>query len=111
MRSANFSIDNLYVQNQYLNRNLKDLGMIEAAGTLKDKAHKAIQTMIQSTITDEFNWRIGAKLYERTGLKRQGHRKGAYRRHLTTSFGRSELLIPRLKDAQEHSVTIVAPFV
>ena len=101
MRSVNFSTDNLHFQEQYLKRNLRDLGMMEGMEPFRQKAHVAIQNLIQSTVQDEFNWRIGAKLYQRAD-RRRGHRKGRYTRSLTTSFGRSQLLVPRLKNASEH---------
>ena len=99
MRSVNFSEDNLHVQLQYLNRNLKHLGLAEGMDLFNQKAQLAIQNLIQSTITDEFEHKIGARLYERTGPKRQGFRKGHYPRYLTTRFGRSEILVPRREDA------------
>ena len=102
MRSVNFSSDNLHIQLQYLNRNLQHLGMAESMDNFNQKAQHAIQNIIQSTITSEFEYKIGAKFYERTGPKRRGYRKGHYSRHLTTRFGRSEILVPRRQDALEY---------
>lgn len=103
MRSINFSDTNLHLEFQHLNRNLRQIGMTEVMDSFSQKAQTAVKRLIQSTVTEEFEYRIGAKLYQRTGFKRRGHRKGAYRRFLTTSFGRSELLVPRLKDASQKS--------
>lgn len=102
MRSVNFSSDNLHIQLQYLNRNLQHLGMAEGMDNFNQKAQNAIQNIIQSTITSEFEYKIGARFYERTGPKRRGYRKGCYSRHLTTRFGRSEILVPRRQDALEY---------
>ena len=99
MRSANFSSDNLHVQFQYLNRNLSGLGLGDGMDSFKSLAHRSIQNLIQETVNREFEYQVGARIYERTGPKRLGYRKGLYARSLTTSFGRSDLLIPRLKDA------------
>jgi len=102
MRSVNFSTDNLSSQDRYLKRNLRDLGMIEGMEPFRQKAHAVIQNLIQSTVQDEFDWRIGAKFYERAQRRMGRHRKGRYTRSLTTSFGRSELSVPRLKNASRY---------
>jgi transposase-like protein len=73
--------------------------MAEGMDLFNQKAQVAIQRIIQSTVTEEFEYKIGARLYERTGSKRRGYRKGRYLRHLTTRFGRSEILVPRREDA------------
>ncbi|MBI3313999.1 MAG: IS256 family transposase [Candidatus Omnitrophica bacterium] len=101
MRSVNFSSDNLAVQFKYLNRNLRQIGMTGAMDSFSQKAHHAVQHMIQSSVCDEFERQVGAKWHERAVFKRRGHRKGVYPRFLTTSFGRSELRVPRLKDASK----------
>ena len=76
--------------------------MTEAMDNFKINAHKTIQNLIQNTVEEEFFCKVGAGLYERTSRRLGRHRKGRYSRSLTTSFGRSKLLIPRLKDTLTH---------
>jgi transposase-like protein len=86
---------------QYLHRNLKEIGMTQGFNDFSQKAQRAVQNLIQSTVMEEFERSVGAKWHERRAVRRIGYRKGNYRRYLTTSFGRSTLEIPRLKDASQ----------
>ena len=97
MRSINFSSDNLAVQWQYVKRNLRECGTLDNFDDFETKAHKAIQTLIQGSIYEEFTEQIGANKYERSDY-RVDKRKGEYSRHFSTTFGRSEIKIPRLRD-------------
>ena len=97
MRSLNFSSDNLAVQWQYVKRNLRELGIEEQAEDFEAKAHRAVQRLIQDGIYEEFTEQIGADKYERTDL-RIDKRKGEYPRFFTTTFGTSQIKIPRLRD-------------
>ncbi len=97
MRSVNFSQDNVAVQWQYVKRNLRELGLLENFGDFEQRAHKAIQALIQNSIYEEFKLQIGADKYERVNT-RQDKRKGEYPRFFTTTFGTSEIRIPRLRD-------------
>lgn len=97
MRSVNFSKDTLHVQFQYLNRNLRQIGMTEAMDGFSQKAHRAVQNMIQRSVCDEFERQVGAKWHERAGLRRRGHRKGVYPRFLTTTLDVQSLKSPALK--------------
>jgi len=69
---------------------------IGVADKFESEAHRAIREILQRSIDEEFDARIGAKRYERNKA-REGFRKGTYKRWLTTTFGRSELKIPRVK--------------
>jgi len=62
----------------------------------ESEAHKAIKNILQKGIDEEFNAKIGAKRYERINT-RTAIRKGTYVRCLTTTFGRSELEVPRAR--------------
>ncbi len=97
MRSLNFSNDNVAVQWQYVKRNLEELGVLGQVDDFEAKAHKAIQELIQGSIYEEFDQQIGAGRYERSDT-REDKRKGEYPRFFTTTFGRSEISIPRLRD-------------
>ena len=97
MRSLNFSNDNVAVQWQYVKRNLEELGVSGQVDDFEAKAHKAIQALIQGSIYEEFRLQIGADRYERANT-REDRRKGEYSRFFTTTFGRSEINIPRLRN-------------
>ncbi len=97
MRRIDFSQDNIPVQWQYLKRNLHELGMLAKFDDFEQKAHQAIQRLIQETIYEEFKLQIGADKYERNA-SRQGRRQGEYERFFTTTFGTSRINIPRLRN-------------
>ena len=95
-KCVNFSKSNVSVNWQYVKRNFREMGILtEYLDIFETRAHKAVQELIQSDIYEEFEEQIGAGKYERAGDARQDFRKGEYARFLTTTFGRSEILIPR----------------
>jgi len=96
MRRIDFSQDNIPAQWQYLKRNLRSLGILQRFDDFEQKAHRAIQKLIQDTIYEEFKVQIGADRYERTE-DRLGTRQGEYERFFTTTFGTSRINIPRLR--------------
>lgn len=96
MRSLDFTKDNVPTQWQYVKRNLSDMGIGVKLDRFEDEAHRALQNILQRGIDEEFDAKIGAKRYERTE-SREGLRKGTYSRHLTTTFGRSEIRVPRVR--------------
>ena len=79
MRDINLSQENLAVQWQYVKRNLRELGVIANFYDFEQKAHRAIDNLIQSGIYEEFAEQIGAKRYEHTpsGID---ERKGEHQR-------------------------------
>jgi len=89
------STNNVTGQWKYVKRNLLDMG-IGVAEKFESEAHRAIKDILQRGVDEEFNAKVGARMYERSAL-RQGIRKGTYSRYLTTTFGRSELSIPRVR--------------
>ncbi len=96
MRKAlDFSMNNVAAQWKYVKRNLLDMG-IGSTEKFETEAHEAIRALLQRGIEEEFNAKVKAEKYERTEL-REGFRKGTYKRWLTTTFGRSELAIPRTR--------------
>lgn len=96
MRSLDFTKNNVSNQWKYVKRNLLDMG-VGVVDRFESDAHKAIQEILQRGIDEEFNTKLRAERYERTPA-RKGFRKGTYSRYLTTTFGRSELVIPRTRD-------------
>jgi len=97
MRSIDFSQDTISLQWRYLKRNLKELGIYGQLNDFEVKAHRSIQELIQASIYEEFKDQIGADRYERTE-SRIDTRKGGYERYITTTFGTSEIKIPRLRE-------------
>ena len=95
-KALDFSSNNVSSQWNYVKRNLQDMGIGTRIDNFEFEAHRAIRDILQKGIDEEANAKIGAKRYERTDL-RQGIRKGRYLRYLTTTFGRSELSIPRVR--------------
>lgn len=94
MRAIDFTQENVPVQWQYVKRNLKELGYGEQTDYFEKRAHEAIQKLIQDDIYEEFEEQIGAGRYKRTE-NRLDTRKGEYTRYFTTTFGTSEINIPR----------------
>jgi len=94
-KAIDFSTNNVTGQWNHVKRNLLDMG-IGVKEKFETEAHRAIKEILQRGVDEEFNAKVGAKKYERTD-HRQGTRKGTYSRYLTTTFGRSELSIPRVR--------------
>jgi len=94
-RAIDFSNDNVSGQWNYVKRNLGDMG-IGVVDKFESEAHRAIQAILQRGIDEEFDKVIKAKRYERSEA-REDFRKGTYRRHLSTTFGISELEVPRAR--------------
>ncbi|MFH1791182.1 MAG: IS256 family transposase [Candidatus Omnitrophota bacterium] len=97
MRSVNFSKDSLPIQYQYLKRNLRELGILANLDDFEQKAHRAIERLMQDDIYEEFKLQIGADRYEHAS-SRIDERKGEYQRFFTTTFGTSRIMIPRTRD-------------
>lgn len=97
MRDINLSQENLAVQWQYVKRNLRELGVIANFDDFEQKAHRAIDNLIQSGIYEEFAEQIGAHRYEHAP-SRIDERKGEYERFFTTTFGTSKIMVPRTRD-------------
>lgn len=97
MREIDLSAENLPVRYQYVKRNLKDLGLVEQVDELEKRAHKAIERLIQGDVYKEFEEQIGAGRYKRTDT-RIDERKGEYSRYFTTTFGTSEIKMPRTRN-------------
>jgi transposase-like protein len=97
MRDINLSQENLAVQWQYVKRNLKELGIAANLDGFEQKAHRAIEKLMQDDIYEEFKLQIAADRYEHAPM-RQDERKGKYQRFFTTTFGTSKIMIPRTRD-------------
>ena len=96
MRSVNFSNSNLAVQWQYVKRNLGELGVSYQFDDFEIQAHDVIQKLIQSCVNEEFALQVKAGRYEHAP-NRLDERQGTYERNLTTTFGTSKILVPRVR--------------
>ena len=93
MRAVNFSRDNLPVQWQYVNSNLKQMGIWE---NIEFKARGLIKELIQSEINNDFDATIASRRYQRTN-SRVDYRSGYYRRDILTRYGRVRLKMPKAR--------------
>ena len=96
MRSVNFSSDNLAVQWQYVKRNLGEFGISYQFDDFELQAQEVIQKLIQSCVNEEFALQVKAGRYEHAP-GRLDERQGTYERNLTTTFGTSKILVPRVR--------------
>jgi putative transposase len=96
MRSVNFSNSNLAVQWQYVKRNLGELGVSYQFNDFEIQAQGVIQKLIQSCVNEEFALQVKAGRYEHAP-DRLDERQGTYERNLTTTFGTSKILVPRVR--------------
>jgi len=87
-RPVNFSKDNLAVQWQYVNRNLRELGLWQE---VEKRVKQTIKGTIETMVWEEYNIALARKRYQR--LKgRAGYRSGSYKRSLSTTYGRVDNL-------------------
>lgn len=93
-RSVNFSRDNLPVQWQYVNSNLRDMGLWEL---VEKRVKKTIKGTIETMIWEEYDIALSRKKHQR--LKNiRGYRSGSYKRSISTTHGRVDnLRMPKSK--------------
>ena len=93
-RPVNFSKDNLAVQWQYVNTNLKEPGLWKE---VEKRVKKAIKGTIETMIWEEYDLALARKRYQR--IKNScGYRSGAYLRSISTAHGRIDnLRMPKSK--------------
>jgi len=96
MKELNFSEESLLKQWKYVNRNIKDMGLKDPFAIVEKDAHRIIRNLMEEMLQEEFDVQVGARCYERTG-SRIGRRKGYYTRLFTTTFGTTDLKIPRAR--------------
>lgn len=96
MNDINFNEEVFGKQWKYANRNLKEMGVKDPFEKIEKEAHILIRDLMERSIQEEFNVQVGAARYERTE-NRVGVRKGHYARLFTTTFGTTELTIPRAR--------------
>jgi len=98
MNPVNFSTSNLPKQWQYVKRNLRDMGMLNQTEVddIEAKARFVVEGFFQRSINGEFKEQIKAEEYERSE-ERADIRSGTYPRLFTTTFGKTRLLIPKVR--------------
>jgi len=93
-RPLNFSKDNLAVQWQYVNRNLKEIGLWEK---VENNVKRSIKNTIEKMVWSEYNAIMARKRYQRLGGS-IGYRSGSYTRGISTTHGRvGNLSMPKSK--------------
>jgi len=97
-KSVDFSTNNLPKQWQYVKRNLREMGIINQteADDMEAKARLVVEGFFQHSINGEFKEQIKAEEYERSE-ERADIRSGTYPRVFTTTFGKTKLLIPKVR--------------
>jgi len=95
---VNFSSATLPKQWQYVKRNLHEMGILDQTeiDDFEVKARLVVEGFFQSSINGEFKEQIKAGEYERTD-ERADIRSGTYPRIFTTTFGKTRLLIPKVR--------------
>jgi len=83
-RSVDFSKNNLPVQWQYVNRNLKELGLWKE---VEKRVKKTIKGTIETVVWEEYDLMLARKKYQRI-KNNNGYRSGSYTRSITTTHGR-----------------------
>jgi putative transposase len=98
MNPVNFSISNLPKQWQYVKRNLREMGIVNQSEVddIEVKARLVVEGFFQHSINGEFREQIKAEEYERSE-ERADIRSGTYPRIFTTTFGKTRLLIPKVR--------------
>jgi len=97
-KSVDFSTSNLPKQWQYVKRNLRDMGILNQSEVddIEVKARLVVEGFFQQSINGEFREQIKAEEYERSE-ERADIRSGTYPRIFTTTFGKTRLLIPKVR--------------
>ena len=112
MNPVNFSTSNLPKQWQYVKRNLREMGILNQAemDDIEVKARLVVEEFFQRSILAEFRQQLKADLYERAD-ERADIRSGTYPRVFTTTFGKTRLLIPKVrKKSREYVYKLFAKY-
>ncbi len=95
-QDINFNEETLEKQWKYVNHNFKEMGIKDPFEKIEKEAHIIIKGLMEQSIQEEFDVQIGALRYERRET-REAKRKGYYTRLFTTTFGTTEIRIPRAR--------------
>jgi putative transposase len=111
-RPVDFSTSNLPKQWQYVKRNLKEMGILNQteADNIEVKARLIVEAFFQRGIFTEFREQLKADVYEHAE-ERTDIRSGTYPRIFTTTFGKTKLLIPKVrKKSKEYVYKLFAKY-
>lgn len=102
---VNFSSATLPKQWQYVKRNLREMGILNQAeaDNIEVKARLIVEAFFQRGIFAEFRQQLKADVYERAD-ERTDIRSGTYSRVFTTTFGKTKLLIPKVRKKNQDYV-------
>jgi len=109
---VNFSTSNLPKQWQYVKRNLREMGILNQveADNIEVKARLIVEAFFQRGIFAEFRQQLKADVYEHAE-ERTDVRSGTYPRVFTTTFGKTRLLIPKVrKKSKEYVYKLFAKY-
>mgnify|MGYP001614342034 CR=1 FL=1 len=109
---VNFSTSNLPKQWQYVKRNLREMGILNQAEAddIEVKARLIVEAFFQRGIFAEFRQQLKADVYEHAE-ERTDVRSGTYPRIFTTTFGKTRLLIPKVrKKSKEYVYKLFAKY-
>ncbi len=112
MRAIDHSRDNVAKQWQYVNRNLREMGILNQTEVkdIEGEAKRVVDSFFQHTVYAEFKEQIGSDLYERKESDRD-KRSGTYARDFTTTFGRTRLRIPKVrKKSKDYVYTLLEKY-
>ena len=110
--AVNFSTSNLPKQWQYVKRNLREMGILNQveADDIEVKARLIVGAFFQRGIFAEFRQQLKADVYEHAE-ERTDVRSGTYPRIFTTTFGKTRLLIPKVrKKSKEYVYKLFAKY-
>lgn len=109
---VNFSTSNLPNQWQYVKRNLREMGILSQteADDIEVKSRLVVEDFFQRGIFAEFRQQLKADVYEHAE-ERTDVRSGTYPRIFTTTFGKTRLLIPKVrKKSKEYVYKLFAKY-
>lgn len=112
MKSVDFSNSNVAKQWQYVKRNLREMGILKISEGLdiESKARIIIEQFFQQTVYAEFNKQLKAERYERKD-SRYDIRSGYYERIFTSTFGRSKIMVPKVRrKSREYKYELFAKY-
>ena len=78
-------------------KGVREEGFEWGADTIEAEIRGRIRGMIEAIVEEELEWALGAGKSQRVGASRTGYRHGARERQLTTSLGKTTIMLPRAR--------------
>jgi putative transposase len=76
---------------------VEEEGLAWGPDTIEAEIRGRVRGMIEAIIEAELDWALGAGKSQRVGAARTGYRHGARERQLTTSLGKTTIMLPRAR--------------